>query len=482
VRVGQPGRLAAPVGYPVRTGLSDTRQAPWPPAQQRQPRSPGPIERVEGGGRLLCVVLFWFGLATSLELWWLRMSDLGAMADGEALTEVGRAVGIAGGYALLTQVLLMSRAPWLERAIGACALTAWHRRLGALIVTTVLAHLALIVVGYAAYGNEPVLGQAWTMVTTYPDMLAAFAAAGLIALLGLLGLRAVRRAMPYELWYWLHLSGYLVLWLGYAHQFRYGRELANGFGRWFWIGLYALVVTNVAWGRLIHPGWWNLRHRLQVLDVVAEPGGMISIYVSGRRLDRVTVRAGQFFRWRFLAAGLWWQSHPFSLSAAPNGRWLRLTVKAVGRYTHELRRLRPGVHVIAHGPFGAFTAGHARRPRALLIAGGSGIAPIRALLEELPPGAVLLYRARTEAELTFRAELDRLAYHRGTAVRYVLGSRHHPGPRHMLTPDGLRDLVPDVRRRDAYLCGPAGLVEAATATLRRLGVPRRHIHLDPFEL
>jgi ferredoxin-NADP reductase len=376
----------------------------------------------------------------------------------------------------------MSRAPWLERAIGTRALTAWHRRLGAVIVTTVLAHLALVIVGYAAYGGESLLGQTWTMLTAYDDMMAAFAAAGLIAALGLLGLRVVRRVMPYELWYWLHLSGYLVLWLGYAHQFRYGRELAAGFGRWFWIGLHALVLTNVAWGRLIHPAWWNLRHRLRVLDVVAEPGGMVSIYVGGRRLDRVTVRAGQFFRWRFLAAGLWWQSHPFSLSAAPNGRWLRLTVKAVGRYTHDLRRLRPGVRVVAHGPFGAFTAGHARRPRALLIAGGSGIAPVRALLEELPPGAVLLYRARTEAELAFRAELDRLAYDRGTVVRYVLGSRHHPGPRHMLTPHGLRDLVPDVRRRDAYLCGPAGLVEAATATLRRLGVPRRHIHVDPFEL
>jgi ferredoxin-NADP reductase len=51
-----------------------------------------------------------------------------------------------------------------------------------------------------------------------------------------------------------------------------------------------------------------------------------------------------------------------------------------------------------------------------------------------------------------------------------------------LSPAGLRELVPDVQCRDVYLCGPDGLVSAALETLRRLRVPRRQIHLDPFEL
>jgi ferredoxin-NADP reductase len=45
----------------------------------------------------------------------------------------------------------------------------------------------------------------------------------------------------------------------------------------------------------------------------------------------------------------------------------------------------------------------------------------------------------------------------------------------------MRELVPDIRHRDVYLCGPAGLVDISVATLRRLRVPRRQIHLDPFE-
>jgi ferredoxin-NADP reductase len=117
----------------------------------------------------------------------------------------------------------------------------------------------------------------------------------------------------------------------------------------------------------------------------------------------------------------------------------------------------------------------------LLIAGGSGIAPIRALLEELPAGTIAIYRARDEQELIFRDEFEWLARERCAYVYYVVGSREEPGPRHLFTARGMRELVPDVTRRDVFLCGPPGLVQASLDVLRRLRVPKRQIHLDPFE-
>jgi predicted ferric reductase len=288
--------------------------------------------------------------------------------------------------------------------------------------------------------------------------------------------------MPYEWWHGLHLTSYLVLLLAYGHQFAGGRELHKaGVAATFWICLYVFVIACLLWGRVIAPLRINLRHRLHVAQVVQESQNMFSVYVRGRRLEALQARAGQFFRWRFLARGVWTQAHPFSLSAAPNEHWLRLTIKAVGNHTEQLQWLEPGTRVIVDGPSGVFTADRRLRYRAMLIAGGSGIAPIRALLEDLPRGTVVIYRASSPDDLIFRDELDWLAAARDTEIFYVVGGRDDPGPRAVMTPKGMRRLVPDINRRDVYLCGPQGLVDASVKILHRLRVPKKHIHLDPFE-
>ncbi|NLU79105.1 oxidoreductase [Micromonospora sp. HNM0581] len=435
------------------------------------------------GGRRLLVGLFLLGLVASVLPWWTD-TQAGSLAGGTAkLTAAGQISGLLAGYLLLVQVLMMSRLPVLERVAGGERIARWHRDVGATLLVAVLAHMSLILVGYAGLEGRSPLGQAGVMLRDYQDMASAFAAAGLLVLVGLTSVRAVRRALPYELWHATHLAAYAVLLLGFAHQFSNGTQLFRpGPVRTGWIAFYALVVAALLYGRVIAPLAFNLRHRLRVADVVAENPDTVSIYLTGARLDRLTMLGGQFFRWRFLTRGCWWQSHPFSVSAAANGRWLRMTVKVVGSHTRDLRDLDPGVRVWAVGPSGTFTAAHRTRERALLIAGGSGITPLRAMLEELPPGTALIYRVRTPSDVLLHRELDWLAQARGVQVWYVVGSRDDPGPRQVMSADGLRRLVPDVARRDVYLCGPPGLIEQSRQLLRRAGVPRRQIHLATFEL
>ncbi|WP_326556558.1 ferredoxin reductase family protein [Micromonospora sp. NBC_01796] len=471
----QPRRTEQP-----RSGGQQTRPARSdPPAgvPNEVPEQRGPV------GRWVVVLLLWVGLLAAVVPWWLDTEPGAVNSEHAALTAAGRISGLIAGYLLLVQVLLMSRLRSLERWIGAEQLSRWHRDIGGTVFVAVLAHVGLILAGYAGLERKTLLAEATTLLRDYEDMLAAFGAAAIIVLLGFTGIRFVRNALPYEFWYYLHLSSYAVLLLGFGHQFTYGQQLFRpGPVRTGWIAVYVLVIAAVVWGRVFTPLWLNLRYRLRVADVVAESRDTISIYLTGRNLDRLQVLAGQFFRWRFLSAGRWWQSHPFSLSAARNGRWLRLTVKVVGGHTAELRRLRPGTRVWASGPSGTFTAAHRVAERSLLIAGGSGISPIRALLEELPPGAALIYRASTPDDLLLRRELDWLAEARETEMWYVLGSRNDPGPQQIFTARGLRRLVPDLTERDVYLCGPAGLVRESVRALRRAGVPRRQIHLATFEL
>ena len=439
-----------------------------------------PAEAISGN-RLLTVLLFFAGLATSVSLW-LFDTQAGAInSTPTLLLAVGRITGLIGGYLLFIQLLMMSRVSWLEEWVGSRDLLRWHRWLGTSLVVTVLTHIVFIVFGYAQTAQTGVVDQTWNIVTTFPSMISAVIATGILVVISLISMRAARTKLPYELWHMLHLGGYLVLLLGYGHQVATGADLSGKFASVFWPGLSALVIAALVWGRLVEPVWLNARHRFEVAEVVGEGANTFSIYIDGKSLDKIPAQAGQFMRWRFLTRNGWWQSHPFSLSAAPNSQWLRLTVTAVGGHTARLAEMEPGTPVWAEGPFGTFTAARRTRRRALLIAGGSGIAPIRALLEDMPADTIVIYRASRPDELVFREELEDLAERRDAWVRYIVGGRNDPGPRRLFTANGMLGLVPDVNRRDVYLCGPPGLVNAAVATLHELEVPDSQLHLDPFE-
>ncbi|MEY9998068.1 ferredoxin-NADP reductase [Streptomyces sp. V4I8] len=160
---------------------------------------------------------------------------------------------------------------------------------------------------------------------------------------------------------------------------------------------------------------------------------------------------------------------------------MRITVKALGDHTRRIQRLRPGPRVLATGPFGAMTAHRRTQRKALLLAGGVGITPMRALFESLPggPGDItLLYRASHAGQLVLREELERIAASRQAGLHYLLGPGD--GPFDPLAPQALRDLVPDIAEHDVYLCGPPGMAQAATAALIRSGVPESRIHTERF--
>jgi ferredoxin-NADP reductase len=241
--------------------------------------------------------------------------------------------------------------------------------------------------------------------------------------------------------------------------------------------------------RVVLPARAWFTHRMLVERVVPEGPGVVSVWVRGHALDQLGVQAGQFMLWRFLAPGHMWSAHPYSLSTAPDGRRLRITVKDAGDHSRDLARLRPGTPVLTEGPFGHFTADRRTNSKALLVAGGSGIGPVRALAEALLRSAtgmargsvVLVYRASRPADLVLRGELDDLAERYGMVVHYVVGRRTElrADP---LGAKALLRLVPDLRTRDAYVCGPPGMTYTVLESLRTLGVPPRQMHAEEFTL
>ena len=434
------------------------------------------------------------GLAVA-GLWWVS-TVAGSLSDlGAEVTAVGRVTGLLGGYLVLVQLLLMARLPWFERAVGLDRLTAWHRGLGTNVVLLLVVHVLLTVEGYSLTAHRATLSETWTVVSTYPDMLKATAGMALFLLVGVTSGARLRRRLSYEAWYWLHVTAYLAIALTFFHQTSTGADFVGSdrlhtAARLLWTAMYLGVAAAVLWWRVARPAWGWAYHAMLVEKVVPEADGVVSVWIRGRHLERLGGRAGQFLLWRFITPGHIWSAHPYSLSAPPTDRRLRLTVKDAGDHSSALARLHPGVPVLAEGPFGHFTAAAARRRQVLLIAGGSGIGPIRALAEELSDPRVgrrhatdvlVLYRVSAEADLALADELDALAAASRIRVTYLVGRRVDLG----FDPLGeasLDELVPDLRHRDVFVCGPSEMNAAVRDTLLFLGVPRRHVHVEDFSL
>ncbi|MFI9723279.1 ferric reductase-like transmembrane domain-containing protein [Streptomyces sp. NPDC052396] len=421
------------------------------------------------------------GAAGVIGLWW---ADAGAVVGPAGwLTGAGRITGLLAGYSCAVLLALMARVPMIDRGVGTDRLARWHAAGGRYTVCLALAHTLLIILGYSLTTHTGIAGQTVSLVLDYPEMLKGTAGFLLLLGTGVISARAARRRLSYETWHYLHWATYLAVFLAFGHQLADGADfVGNQKAQLGWYGLYLSVAALLLWYRFLVPVRRALRHRLRVVQVRPEGPGVVSVYLTGAHLDQLGAQPGQFFRWRFLARGLRWTANPYSLSAPVQDGLLRITVKAAGTHSAALARLAPGTRVWAEGPYGGFTAAAGRGTgKTLLLGGGVGITPLRALFETLPGEVTLLYRARRAEDLVLRGELDAIAAARGARVHYAVdepaAGAHPPVP---FTSRALLRLLPDLPEHEVYLCGPPGMTDAAAKALRGAGVPRRRIHHESF--
>jgi predicted ferric reductase len=445
---------------------------------------PVPWRSTQAQREAVVLVVIAVGALAVIGLWWADTPAGSLHTFADRLTAAGRITGLLGTYLILVQVVLMARLPWLDRSIGTDRMAAWHRSNGQYTIGLLVAHTVLIIWGYAAFDHFSLTHETAKLLRSYPDVLAATVALGVLVVVGITSARMARHRLRYETWYFIHLYTYIAIALSFSHQLATGNEfITHPANRALWGTLYVLTFGSLLVYRVAVPVRDYFRYQLRVSAIVPEAPDAVSVWISGRNLEQMHAQAGQFFRWRFLDRRSWWEAHPFSLSRALAPPSLRITAKGVGDHTDALRHLRIGTRVMAEGPYGNLTARRRTRRRVVLIAGGVGITPLRAMIDELPadPGDLtLLYRASRERDLLFRSELDELAKARRVDVRYLLGRRQkRTDP---LSARHLRQHVPDIVECDIYLCGPPGLMDLAVKSLQLLGVPRSQIHQERFEL
>jgi ferredoxin-NADP reductase len=201
-------------------------------------------------------------------------------------------------------------------------------------------------------------------------------------------------------------------------------------------------------------------------------------------------RAGQHLDVRLTAEDGYRAERAYSIASAP-GEPVEITVERledgeVSPYLTE--ELRTGDALELRGPIGGYFVwdGDDSSPL-LLVAGGSGIVPLRAMLRHRRRSGSdvpvrLLYSSRTLADVIYRAELAEA----GDAIDVVHTlTREQPagwtGYARRVDADLLREVAwPAAERPLAFVCGPTSFVETVAATLVELGYPRESVKTERF--
>ena len=440
-----------------------------------------PIKKFSAAGTDWAALLtgLGLGLTVALEVTTLRKSDISSFYS--VVQTTSRFAALIGTYFALLGILLVARIPWVERGVGHDRLVTWHRKLGPWSLYLIGLHVLLITVGYAGQFQVSLFSELIDILTTFDWMWAALAGFIFMITAGVTSYKKARAKLSYETWWMIHISTYAAIALSFMHQILNGPMfIGHPLNKAFWIALYSAMVFAIIYWRFVIPIFRSLRHGIRVEKVVVEGPGMVSVIMRGHQLHRLNAQGGQFFGWRFLAKGHALISHPYSLSAAPTAHYLRITVKDLGDHSRSLADLKPGTRVFMEGPYGAFTAGRASRKHVVLIGGGVGITPVRAIIEEFRNGVQLdvIVRVSRSADLILREELDYLAAQSDGSIRihYLVGSRKlHP-----MDAKSITALVPRFADSDIYICGPGPLVNAVRDAAYEVGVPKNRFHDEAF--
>lgn len=423
-------------------------------------------------------------------MWLAAVTGIAFMVASGALNTVtvvdwwntlGRAIGIVAAVMMMTQVLLASRAPWVEHAIGHDRAIARHTRIGKVAILLMFAHLVLMTGTNASYDGNSFLGQTLNWHHYGWFMLFAQIAAVSFLVVLLTSLTAVRLRWRYERWHAVHLLVYVGVAFAVPHQFLEGSTfVGKGAAWWFWAALWTLSIGSFVAFRLARPALLANRHRLTVESVDRLPDSSATVTITGRDLAGLRAQAGQFFLWRFLAPGLRWQAHPYSLSAAPGDR-LRITVKESGDGSSLAARVSPGTRVLIEGPLGIFT--HSRRAKSslLLICAGIGITPVRSMLEAVEPGddCTVVVRVRSRAQAPLLDEVEALASARGATLHVLEGARGATWGTQEV-PASVAQFVAAPATTDVYVCGPVAWAAVVADDAAAAGVAPEAIHREEF--
>ena len=407
-----------------------------------------------------------------------------------ALNAVSRVTSLLGTALLLIHMLLVARVPWIDKFYGHDGATVAHKKLGKPVMYFIAAHFLASLIEYSITNGEDLMTTLFWFITDVQDMLLATIGFVLMVAVVVTSLNFARRAMSYEAWFFVHLLSYASVAAAIPHTITAGSDIAGKpVQTTIWVALYLFVFLNILWFRVWIPIRKSFRKRLVLAQTVRESSDTTSLYLTGKHLDKIEAVSGQFYFLRVMTPSQWWRPHPFSISAAPNGQYLRFTIGDRGDDTKLMQNLKPGTPIAIEGPYGLFTEERRTKEKVVLIASGIGIPPIRTLAESMaarPGDITVIYRVRNENDASLLNEIKEICRRREFPLHIIAGPRANKNS--WLSEDGTNNpdvarltmMAPHVSEADVFICGPEAWTHSVIKSVRKAGTPIDSIHSEEY--
>jgi ferredoxin-NADP reductase len=236
--------------------------------------------------------------------------------------------------------------------------------------------------------------------------------------------------------------------------------------------------------QLANPLWSARELRGRVLEVRRETVDSATLVIKPGWGFTFDYQPGQYIGIGLLVDGRWrWRSYSLTSTPVSGARTITITVKAMPEgflSTHLVGGVAPGTVVRLAAPQGNFVMPDPAPASVLFLTGGSGITPVMSMLRTLArrqqiTDVIHLHSAPTQSDVLFLSELQALeTSHDGYRLR--LRSTREQG---RLDLSRLDDEVPDWRTRQAWACGPEGMLNTAQQVWQANGIAER-LHLERF--
>jgi predicted ferric reductase len=429
-------------------------------------------------------VLPWVGAYVALALAPLVLAMVGSTPEPRPFfVEVGVGLGFVGIGLIGLQFVITGRFRSIAPIFGGDVVLQFHRQIGIVAVVLVLAHPAVLVL------SEPDYLEFFDPRVNLPRALALTAVVPALILLLVTSLWREFVRLNYEWWRVGHgVLALAVVFIGMVHGIQVGEHLDALWKQIIWVGTLVGLMYLVIHTRVVRPMLMKRRPyrvaevRRELPDtytLVLEPDGHVGMNFTAGQYAWMTVGPSPYSL----------QQHPFSFSSSAHSGELTFTAKAIGDFTSSWDEIEPGECVFLEGPFGAFTL-DPDSDGAVFIAGGIGVTPTMSILRTMRDTdddrpVVLIYGNPDLDSITFREELDELTESLDLRVVHVLEdpSDCWSGEEGYIDRALLeRNLPPDCRTYEFFICGPEPMMDAAETALRDMGISWRQIYTERFQI